>query len=423
MSIWDKLRAKILDIGVEPRDREEAASPPAPPASERGATPSPATISGRPAASPFIRLERFGAPGGAREDEVLEALAKARQTQDETPVLQAVLVARDRLTEPLRAACADLLVARGEEERAVELLAPCRSPGPLMMAADLYAARGEIARALGTIERVLARDLGSPGALERHRRWSEALGATQRPARRLDEPTMIASATVDAPFRIDREVARGGAGAVYEAYDEVLQRKVAFKAYHGGEGDRAAALNEVRLAAKLAGPFVIRVLDASPEGGWVALEWVAGGSLRDHLRSGRVDPLWPLARWTIPLARALARVHSAGYVHADVKPTNVLFRAANEPLLTDFGIARAVGAKAAGGSAGYVSPERMAGAPAAFADDVYGFGRTVEDVLAAGGDRPAGGFGDVVAACLDRADRRPPDGAALVSLLAAVGQS
>lgn len=422
MSVWDKLRSKILEIGTERPDPEEdppaaASAPPEPPPAP------PSTVAGRRTASPFTRLERFGAPGGAREDEVLEALAKARQTQDETAVLQAVLVARERLTDPLRAACADLLVARGEEERAIELLAPCRSPGPLMLAADLFASRGEIARALGTIERVLARDLGSPGALERHRRWSEALGATPGPTRRLDEPTMIASAAAEAPFRIDREVARGGAGAVYEAYDELLERKVAFKAYHGGASDRAAALNEVRLAAKLAGPSVIRVLDASPEGGWVALEWVAGGSLRDALRTGRVDALWPLSRWTIPLARALARVHAAGYVHADVKPTNVLFRSPHDPLLTDFGIARPVGAKAAGGSAGYVSPERMAGAPASCTDDVYGFGRSVEDVLAVAGDRPTGRFGAVVAACLDRADRRPPDGAALVSLLAAVGQS
>lgn len=367
------------------------------------------------------RLVRFGEPGGPSEDEVLDALRRSRGTEDETKVLGAVLSTGDRMTEPVRVACAVVLVARGEEDRALEVLTPCRSPAALMLAADLFAGRGETARALGSVERVLAKDLGAPGAMERHAKWSSQLGATIGPVKRLDEVTMVAATPADTPYRIDREVARGGAGSVYEAYDEILLRKVAFKSYHGGAEDRVAVEREVRLATRFSGPGIIRVFDASPEAGWVALEWATQGSLREWVRAHRVDDLFPVARWALPLVRALARVHAAGFVHADVKPTNVLLNDPSTPLLSDFGIARPVGAKAAGGSAGYVSPERLAGSVAAFEDDVYGFGRTLDDVLSICPERTTPALDRLVSDCLAPVGKRPPDARAVVERLAALG--
>ena len=79
-------------------------------------------------------------------------------------------------------------------------------------------------------------------------------------------------------------------------------------------------------------------------------------------------------------------------------------------------IARAVGAASGGGSAGYVSPERLAGEPASPRDDVYGFGRALEDVLDALGD--PGGLGAIVARCLAPAAERPANGDALLDLVA-----
>lgn len=416
MSIWDRFKSR-LGVGEDEPPEEPIASQPAP-APPRVPPPAP-----HRAEDPLERLGRIGLPGGPSELDVVDVLRRARGTEEESRALAGALAAGERMPESVRVLCAEMLVARGEDERAIAVLAPCRSASALMLSSDLFASRGEIARALGAIERVLARDLDAPGAIERHARWSQTLGATTRPARRLDEATIVAATPTDTPFRIDREVARGGAGVVYEAFDEVLERKLAFKAYHAGAEDRAAVEREVRLAAKFAGPGVVRVLDASPHGGWVALEWATQGSLKDWIKAGRVEDLFPVTRWALPLARALARVHAAGFVHADVKPTNVLLHGPSVPLLTDFGIARPVGAAPAGGSAGYVSPERLSGAQASFADDVYGFGRTVEDVLAASPDRAAPALARFVTACLAPAEQRPADAARLVELLTAAAPS
>src|SRR5262249_46783297 len=153
-------------------------------------------------------------------------------------------------------------------------------PG-LILAADLYASSGQLARAVGTIERVLARDLDAPGARERHQRWSLALGYARNPARKLDEATVVAPHAAPAPSRPLSEGARGGAGAVYEAEDAVLGRRVAFKLGRGRGKDRQLLEREAHMAVKLAGPGVLRVLDTDPGAGWVALEWVPRGSVRD----------------------------------------------------------------------------------------------------------------------------------------------
>ena len=264
---------------------------------------------------------------------------------------------------------------------ALRVLEGSSSTAGLVLAADLHAASGQLARAVGTIERVLARDLGAPGARERHQRWSQSLGYTRREVRRLDEATVVTARAPKGPFRLLREVARGGAGAVYEAEDELLGRRVAFKVYHGRGADRAQLEREARLTAQLGGPGVLRVFDADPEEGWLSLEWVPRGSLRDILRTGSTELLAPVGRWARPLARAVARVHAAGLVHADVKPANVLLRQPHDPVLGDFGSARRAGAPGDGGSPGYVSPERLAGRGSHPRDDVYGYGRVLEDVL------------------------------------------
>jgi serine/threonine-protein kinase len=202
----------------------------------------------------------------------------------------------------------------------------------------------------------------------------------------------------------------------------VLGRRVAFKVYHGRGKDRQVLEREARMAVKLAGPGVLRVFDADPGEGWVALEWVPRGSVRDMLRTGDVATLAPIGRWARPFARALARVHAEGVVHADVKPANLLLRQPDDPVLGDFGIARAVGApNEGGGSAGYLSPERLGGRPTDPRDDVYGFGRVLEDVLHRLEEAHAGDEMDAYRAlahrCLGPDEARPANGAELVRAL------
>ncbi|MEJ7728922.1 MAG: protein kinase [Polyangiaceae bacterium] len=145
--------------------------------------------------------------------------------------------------------------------------------------------------------------------------------------------------------------------------------------------------------------------------------------MRDVLRTGGVATLVPMERWARPLARALARVHAADLVHADVKPANVLLRQPSEPVLGDFGIARPRGAPSEGGSPGYLSPERLGGRASDPRDDVYAYGRVLEDVLArieAAGMPPDAAlepWRELAMVCLGRDEDRPEDAAALCRCL------
>ena len=415
MSLWGKVRALFGGDGASPRAVDAAAEPapaPEPPRDNDRLT---------------DRLGELGRPGGPGVEEAIGLLRRARGTAREATAVGAAIEAASArpVAEEVRVACAEILAARGEEASALRVLEGVRCVAGLVLAADLHAATGQLARAVGTIERVLARDIAAPGAVERHRRWTTELGGASSRPRAKDEATIVAATPKGGPFRVLREAARGGAGAVYEAEDEVLGRRTAFKIYHRRDADRAALEREVAATVELAGPGVVRVFDASPSEGWIAFEWVALGSVRDVLRSGDLEVLQPVGRWAVPLARALARVHRRGWVHADVKPANILLRSGDEPVLGDLGLARLAGAPAEGGSAGYLSPERLAGRPSDARDDVYGYGRILEDVI----ERldPAVGFPEarsdlaswraLALSCMGPDVARPADGAAVVRAL------
>lgn len=317
--------------------------------------------------------------------EAVALLQRSAGTPDERPAIAAVArsLAHGSLPAEIASRCASMLAARGERTEALRFLDRASLPPELLLKADLLQETGRLPEAVCLVERVMARDVDYPGARERHARWRAALGGPRLSRRGRDDVTIAVPAGQDAPFRILREVARGGSGAVYEARDEIIGRPVAYKVYHRLQEDRAQCEREARTAVALRGPGIVRVYDASFEAGWLALEWVERGSVRDLLSGPSLELLLPVRRWAGPLARALARVHASNLVHADVKPANVLLRAPEEPILCDFGIATPVGEVCQGGSAGYMSPERLAGQPLSVAEDIYGFGRILEDVLAA----------------------------------------
>ena len=332
------------------------------------------------------------------------------------------LVKSRGLDESLVVAAAAALVDRGEPERALAIVdspsAPCVSLPARMLAADLREARGDVAEALALVERVLVRDLDYPGARERHRRWRVQLGLDATSGGHGDaSASTIVSRETDAPFLLLREVARGGAGAVYEAEDRELGRRVALKVYHHADRDRTQLLHEARVAAALVGPGIVRVLDVDPDHGWLALEWAARGSLRQRLRAEDMRDVAVIGRWAAPLAAALARVHARGWVHHDVKPANVLFTADERPLLADFGTARRIGEPSPPGSLGYVSPERLAGRASNPRDDVYGFGRVLEDASTRWETRPRAPRGEPSPSRAPGPTRPPRGRTALVTRL------
>jgi eukaryotic-like serine/threonine-protein kinase len=349
-------------------------------------------VAREPLDSPDLeRLGALGTPGGPEVGEALRVFAHLRTTPDEHRAID-WLVARDArapLPEALLVAVAGALLDRGDGAGASRLVARATSQPALMMRAELSARAGDLGAALALVERVLSRDIDWPGARELHERWQGALGVP-RPAARIEAWPPLAPAASSA-FELVREVGRGGAGAVYEARDRALGRTVALKIYHRPDRDRDQLLHEARVACALAGPGIIRIFDVDPRHGWLVMQWARAGTLGTS--AGHAFA------WAVPLARALARLHAAGWVHHDVKPSNVLLRAADAPLLGDFGTARRIGERSPPGSLGYVSPERMAGRPSDPRDDVYGFGRILEDALDAvdGLRRAPAGPGDPAA--------------------------
>ena len=347
----------------------------------------------------LLELER---PNGPSLDEAIALFRRLRRTPHEARALEELTRrhAASPLPDSLAVAAASAMLDRGEAHAALGLLDHASSVIALMLRADLEAERGEMGAALALVERVLLRDIEHPGARERHRRFREALGIggaletalgglSGGPRARVNEAkatTWLASEP-DTPYVLHREVARGGAGVVYEAEDRDLQRRIALKIYHDPDHQREQLLHEARVGSALSGPGIVRVLDVDPERGWIALEWAELGALRDRIRDGDRGILLPIEAWALPLAVTLARVHDAGWLHLDVKPANVLFAKKDVPLLADFGIARRCGERASepgaavAGSMGYVSPERLAGATCEPCDDVYGFGRLLEDVV------------------------------------------
>ncbi len=364
---------------------------------------------------PLEQLLRAGTSAGPADDEALRLFAQVRATPDEGRVVHRLLVreAISPLPEPLLVAVASALVDRGELEAAAQALVRARSAPALMLRADLLEGAGEVSAALALVEQVLARDLDWPGARERHARWRGALGLAPSGHAPPAAAAPLPAVAPDLPYKLLREAGRGGSATVYEAEDLELLRRVAVKVYHRPERDRAKLLHEVRVAVAVAGEGVVPVFDADPHGGWIAMQWAALGALGSRRAVGP-------AAWAAALARALARVHAAGWVHHDVKPANVLLRAAGAPMLGDFGTARRRGEPSPPGSLGYVSPERLAGRASDPRDDVYGFGRVLAEALETGGPgasskKPGSGWSALASACTGQDSARPADGGELVA--------
>ncbi len=405
MSIWDKLRGKNKRTETVSHDATVISQPTK--IETRAAEPE------KEIEDVFDELTRAGSPGGPSVEDALATFRKMRSTSEEGAALEALSLAFGRassdhaLPEALVVAAASALVDRGEPARAIPLLDNAKSPSALLLLSDLEADRGDVPRALSLVERVLLRELDHPGALERHRRHRAALGLVEGRKVETEQNTVVA-AEPDSPYRLLREVARGGAGAVYEAEDRELGRKLALKVYHEATRDRDQLLHEVRVAVALAGPGVVRIFDVDPDHGWIALEWAPLGALRERIRARDRASLFPIESWLVPFTQALARVHDAGLVHLDVKPANILMLKKEMPVLADFGIARRAGEASPPGSMGYVSPERLAKKPADFSDDVYALGRVVEDVLdALGEESDHARFRELVAICTGPAASRP----------------
>jgi serine/threonine protein kinase/Flp pilus assembly protein TadD len=147
------------------------------------------------------------------------------------------------------------------------------------------------------------------------------------------------------PYRLLRELGRGGMGQVYLAHDERLNRQVALKVlptHLTGEADRVARFQrEARAASALNHPNILTIYDFGQQADrhYIAAEFVEGRTLRALIG----QPECTLAQSldiTIQVASALAAAHAAGIIHRDIKPENLMLRPDGFVKVLDFGLAK-----------------------------------------------------------------------------------
>jgi streptogramin lyase len=194
-----------------------------------------------------------------------------------------------------------------------------------------------------------------------------------------------------AGYRIDSLLARGGMGVVFRATHLALDRPVALKVVArelaDQEGFRERFLRESQLAAKLEHPSVVPVYDAREEDGEliVAMRLIEEGDLRRLIdREGPLESARAIALLA-QIADALDAAHTAGIVHRDVKPHNILVEG-EHAYLTDFGLAKAYeggsGSSASiVGTVEYMAPEQWRGERVGPAADIYALGCVLYEAL------------------------------------------
>jgi len=187
-------------------------------------------------------------------------------------------------------------------------------------------------------------------------------------------------------YQLRERIGSGGMSVIWRAWDEALHRTVAVKVLDGPLGtdhaNRDLIRREARAAARIEHPQAIRVYDygetVTPRGriaAYVVMQLLDGSSLASRLEVGPL-PWQEAVAVAATVADVLATAHREGVVHRDVTPENVMLTSDGVKLL-DFGIAADVGQREdtlTFGTPPYVAPERIAGAQASGATDVYSLG-------------------------------------------------
>ncbi|QIK37858.1 SUMF1/EgtB/PvdO family nonheme iron enzyme [Caldichromatium japonicum] len=196
-------------------------------------------------------------------------------------------------------------------------------------------------------------------------------------------------------YTILRELGQGGMATVYLSRQDRLGREVALKVMKpqalAGDEFIARFIKEGQIIARLQHPQIITIYDLDVADGlyYFSMEYLPGGTLLDEIKQGL--PVGRALSIAHKVAEALAVAHARGVIHRDVKPQNILFRADGTPVLTDFGIARAItpGPESVQftrigmviGSPQYMSPEQCLGQPLDPRSDLYSLGVVIYQML------------------------------------------
>ncbi len=201
-------------------------------------------------------------------------------------------------------------------------------------------------------------------------------------------------------YRVHTKVGHGGMGEVYLAEDLGLRRKVALKilpaALQQDPVRRQRFLREAQLAASVDHPYVCKIYEVGEWTGvaFIAMEYIDGVTLSEHLKSGPVGVSESL-RLSLEIAEALSRAHQAGIIHRDLKPSNVMLTRDGHVKVVDFGLAKHFelgevdgdtetllsNPGFVSGTLGYMSPEQCRGQVLDQRSDIFSLGIMLFEML------------------------------------------
>src|SRR5437867_4278222 len=236
-------------------------------------------------------------------------------------------------------------------------------------------------------------------------RVAKALPATTR--RRMLEPVddlqSRLAAALAGRYTIERELGRGGMSIVYQARDFRNDRWVALKVLRPEIAEALGPerfLREIKVAAGLTHPHILPLFDSGVADGllFYTMPYVEGESLRHRLIRQKRLPVTDAVTIAHDVADALSYAHAQNIVHRDIKPENILLEAGH-PVVSDFGIARAISVADASrmtgtgivvGTVDYMSPEQASGEEVDGRSDIYSLGCVLYEMLIGRTPFPAG---------------------------------
>jgi serine/threonine protein kinase len=184
-----------------------------------------------------------------------------------------------------------------------------------------------------------------------------------------------------------------GMGSGQRGYQTTVGREVAIKIILPGLANQPEFIRrfegEAQLVARLEHPHITPLYDywRDPDGAYLIMRWLRGGSLRDALQNGPFD-LRAAVLLLDQIAGALSLAHRSNVIHRDIKPGNILLDEDGNAYLTDFGIAKDLNLSGSNtdpdaivGSLDYLSPEQARGEPVTPRTDIYSLGVTMYELI------------------------------------------